>query len=129
MKITLCGSTRFKSQFEAANELLTQAGNIVYSVAFYGHGREKPLTDWEKQVLDLVHLRKILESEAIVVVGEKLDAADPSIYYGESTRREIAWAQINDKLVYIGAAGLAQVMEFSPANTPIDAGAPRGFDA
>lgn len=32
--ITLCGSTKFKNQFEKANAFLTLQGNIVISVAF-----------------------------------------------------------------------------------------------
>ena len=97
MKITLCGSTRFKDEFEYVNERLTLAGHVVYSVAFFGHKRETPLDPWEKQRLDLVHLAKILASDAILIVGS-VDGKTP--YIGESTRRERWWALINDKSVF-----------------------------
>jgi len=94
MKICLCGSTRFKENFEAINEKLSQAGHVVYSVAFFGHARAEPLSSWEKQRLDLVHLVKILDSDAIFVVGS-LDGH--TAYIGESTRREIFWARMHSK--------------------------------
>lgn len=93
MKITICGSTRFKDEFFRANEVLTRRGHICYSVAFFGHADNMKLEEWDKSVLDLVHLAKILESDAIAVVN-------PENYIGESTRREIAWAKILGKQVY-----------------------------
>ena len=35
--ITLCGSTRFKSEFMEAQKRLTLEGNIVISVGLFGH--------------------------------------------------------------------------------------------
>ncbi len=35
--ITLCGSTRFKDDFERINKELTLRGNIVISVGCFGH--------------------------------------------------------------------------------------------
>ena len=35
--ITLCGSTRFKEDFERVNKELTLRGNIVISVGCFGH--------------------------------------------------------------------------------------------
>jgi hypothetical protein len=55
------------------------------------------IKDWytpaQKQTLDLLHLSKIEESEAIFVVNV-------GGYIGESTRREMEWAQIRCKTVY-----------------------------
>lgn len=96
MKICLCGSTRFKDRYQEVNLFLSKAGHIVYSVAGFGHAGDS-LSPEEKTVLDLVHLRKILESDAILVVGE----VSPGVaYVGESTRREIQWASLNDRAVY-----------------------------
>jgi hypothetical protein len=92
MKITLCGSTRFRDQFELWNKRLTLAGFVVYSVAGFGHSGDS-FTPAEKELLDLVHLRKIAESDAIAVI-------DIDGYIGDSTRREIAWAKMNGKHVY-----------------------------
>jgi len=43
--ITLCGSTRFRREFEEANKRLTLAGNIVISVGLFGHGGDAEV--WE----------------------------------------------------------------------------------
>jgi hypothetical protein len=98
MKITLCGSTRFRPEYEAMNRDLSIKGHIVYSVACFGNGGDA-LTDTEKELLDLVHLKKIMESDAIVVVG----SVDGKPYVGESTRREIRWAKMLGKGVYYAA--------------------------
>lgn len=92
MKICLCGSTRFMEQFNAANQELTLAGHIVYSVAYASsQHRNDGISVEQKIMLDLVHLRKIKESECVVVVGSN---ADGSAYIGESTRRELLWAAV-----------------------------------
>jgi hypothetical protein len=95
MKICLCGSTRFMDQFNAVNQLLTLQGHIVYSVAYASsQHRNDGITDEQKIALDLVHLRKIMESDAIVVVGLQENG---SMYIGDSTRREIMWANLWNK--------------------------------
>lgn len=102
MRITLCGSTRFKREYQEANTRLSQAGHIVYTIAWAKEDESAatpgtkmdPIT---KENLDLVHLGKILNSDAILVIGKKVDGTP---YIGESTRREIAWAQMYGKSVY-----------------------------
>jgi hypothetical protein len=96
MKITLCGSTRFHERFRELNGLLTKHGHVVYSVALAEKAGD-PLTAEDKIVLDLVHLRKISESDAIVVIGAQEDG---TFYIGESTSREIMWALMNGKDVF-----------------------------
>ena len=93
MKITLCGSTRFKEEWAIANAMLTLAGHVVYSVAMWSHGDKIDPSPAEKQRLDLVHLMKINASDAIFVL-------DVDGYIGESTKREIEWARLRGKLVY-----------------------------
>lgn len=89
--ITLCGSTRFKDAFMAVNERLTMAGNVVISVGFFAH-TDFPEYDWAtdaselKRTLDALHFQKIRMADEIYVV-------DPGGYIGDSTRREIAYAQ------------------------------------
>ncbi len=98
MKICLCGSTRFMEQFNAVNQLLTLQGHIVYSVAYASsQHRNDGISDEQKIALDLVHLRKILESDSVVVVGRQVDG---SLYIGESTRREILWASLWEKQIH-----------------------------
>jgi len=92
MKITLCGSTRFKDVFEVMNKLLTLEGHIVYSVSFFGHAENMSDGDWKHKV-DFVHKEKILESDAILVL-------DVGGYIGESTRNEIEYALREDKQIF-----------------------------
>ena len=95
MKLCLIGSTRFKDLYHELNRKLTAMGHIVYSVAFISSdGAPTEVTEDEKIILDLVHLRKILESDAVVLV------TDATKYIGFSTKREIQWAQMLGKRLY-----------------------------
>ncbi len=111
MKITLCGSTRFMEQYHAWNRWLALQGHVVYSVAVVTTRVASDVTNDEKETLDLVHLVKILNSDAILVIVRPIlpeDAAkgdpkaDMSIepYIGESTNREMKWARICDKSLF-----------------------------
>ncbi len=101
MKITLCGSTRFQKAFSDWNAALTLSGHVVYALAMHGRqasdvgkSEDQPLvTDDEKIKLDLMHLSKIEESDAILVLN--VDG-----YIGESTAREILWTKMRGKDVY-----------------------------
>lgn len=91
--ITLCGSTRFKDAFLEAQKHLTLQGNIVISVGLFGHsGDDEVWTEGTKEMLDEMHLAKIDLSDEIYVVNV-------GGYIGESTRREIAYARQNKKIV------------------------------
>ncbi|MED1801811.1 DUF4406 domain-containing protein [Brevibacillus porteri] len=90
--ITLCGSTRFKKEFEAANKDLTMQGNIVISVGVFGHSEGIQLTEQEKQMLDNIHFRKIDLADEIYVIN--VDG-----YVGSSTRNEIEYAKKTGKPV------------------------------
>lgn len=99
MRITLCGSTRFKAQFEEWNHKLALSGHTVYSLSLFAReaadtGKESLYTinEEEKITLDLVHLDKIINSDAIVVI-------DVDGYTGFSTKREIQWARMQRKRV------------------------------
>lgn len=96
MKICLCGSTRFMDQFKAVNRLLTLQGHIVYSIATASSSQlpNEDISDEQKIVLDLVHLRKIMESDAVIVIGRQENGG---LYLGESTRREILWSSLWNK--------------------------------
>lgn len=100
MRITLCGSTKFIDAFNAWNARLTLAGHTVYSLGVFGkeagdQGKDGNLevTERQKMMLDLVHLDKILNSDAIVVINQ-------GGYIGASTRREIAWAALQGREIY-----------------------------
>jgi len=91
--ITLCGSTRFKEVFLEAQKRLTLEGNIVISVGLFGHsGDNEVWTDGVKDMLDRQHLAKIDLADEIFVINV-------GGYIGDSTRREIAYAEYKGKTI------------------------------
>jgi hypothetical protein len=91
--ITICGSTKFKAEYEAVNKWLTLRGHVVLSVACFGHADSHNFTIEDKKILDRVHRDKIDLSDAIFVI-------DKNGYIGESTKSEIAHAKLAGKKVY-----------------------------
>lgn len=83
--ITLCGSTRFKAEYETAARKLTLQGYIIISVGSLGHHENLDMGSKTKINLDILHLRKIDIADGVFVVN-------PGGYIGDSTRREIAYA-------------------------------------
>ena len=91
--LTLCGSTRFKEEFLEAQKRLTLEGNIVISVGLFGHsGDDVVWTDGVKDMLDRQHLAKIDLADEIFVINI-------GGYIGDSTRREIAYADYRGKSI------------------------------
>jgi len=115
--VTLCGSTRFKKEYEEAQLQETLAGKIVLTVGGYLHSDERVKklmhvkdcecgtkdvivddgTFWRdvrclKTKVDELHLRKIDLSDEILVLN--VDG-----YIGESTKREIAHARAKGKRI------------------------------
>ena len=91
--ITLCGSTRFKDEFLEAQKRLTLEGNIVISVGLFGHsGDDVVWTEGVKDMLDRQHLAKIDLADEIYVINV-------GGYIGDSTRREIAYAEFKGKWI------------------------------
>ena len=89
--VTLCGSTRFKEDFERVNKELTLAGNIVISVGCFGHMGDT-FTEEQKVMLDDIHKRKIDMADAIYVINR-------GGYIGKSTKSEIEYAVFHKKPV------------------------------
>jgi hypothetical protein len=89
--ITLCGSTKFEAEFEEANQRLTMEGCVVISLGMFTLP-ELPDYDWAADSSNLkgrlggVHFQKIRMADEVYIV-------DPGGYVGESTRREIAYAE------------------------------------
>ena len=91
--ITLCGSTRFRAEYERVQKELTLHGNIVISVGLFGHsGDDEVWKDGVKEMLDEMHLAKIDMADEIFVIN-------PGGYIGQSTAREIAYARSHGKTV------------------------------
>ena len=98
--ITLCGSTRFRKEFETAQKQLTLQGCIVISVGLFGHTGDSEV--WEnmdegtktqtKMMLDDMHKSKIDMADEIYVIN-------PGGYIGESTKSEIEYDKRMEKKV------------------------------
>lgn len=91
--ITLCGSTRFKPEFEYWKEKLTEQGNTVLSVNIFTHADNVSVSEKELKAFDEQHRQKIDKSYGIFVI-------DKDGYIGESTQSEIQYARDNNKRVY-----------------------------
>ena len=111
--VCLCGSTRFKAEFDEANAEQTLAGKIVLQPGHYTHtvaiernARTRPyggkpvsgdkeyfFTPEVAQQLELLYLRKIELADEILVIN-------PGGYIGDSTRKELAHAAELGKRIY-----------------------------
>lgn len=92
MIITLCGSTKFKKEFEEVNKLLTLQGHIVISVGVFGHSDNIKFSEGQKEMLDKIHKDKINLSDAIYVINK-------DHYIGRSTKSEIDYANEHNKTI------------------------------
>lgn len=96
--VTLCGSTRFKKEFEHVQKKLTLDGYVVISVGLFGHSGDDEV--WEgktegeitetKKMLDDMHRQKIDMADEIYVI-------DVDGYIGSSTKGEIEYASLHRK--------------------------------
>ncbi len=95
MKFTLCGSARFESEWHKWNKLLGLKGHISYSLMTFPsiEGDKSWYTDDQKTTLDLAHLAKIEESDAVLMLNKDQ-------YLGESSLRELEWARMRGKDIY-----------------------------
>lgn len=90
--VCLCGSTRFGEAYGCAMRDETLAGKIVLTVGLLGHAEGIDMNGPVKAMLDELHLRKIDLADEILVLNV-------GSYVGESTRREIAYAERHGKPV------------------------------
>ena len=90
--ITICGSTKFKTEYEEAEDKLEKDGWAVMSVGSFPNYDGIIVDDDLKARLDDLHLRKIAMSDAVYVVN-------PNGYIGDSTRSEIEYARSLGKAV------------------------------
>lgn len=93
MIITLCGSTRFKDEYEQIGKDLALQGHTVLSVNLFAHADNIELTPEQKIRLDNAHKQKINISDAIFVINKDK-------YIGESTYGEIDWAERLGKQIF-----------------------------
>src|SRR6478672_7629237 len=105
--ITLCGSTKFEADCAQVNQRLTMEGFVVISLGMFSLP-DLPDHDWTADSSDLkgrlsgVHFQKIRMADEVYIV-------DPGGYVGDSTRREIAYAESLGKPVrYLSRELVAQ---------------------
>lgn len=82
--ITLCGSMRFREEFERLEAELTLAGHIVLTPAALVPSTGLDVE--ERARLGRTHLQKVVMADEVVIVNV-------GGYVGESTRREIEHAR------------------------------------
>lgn len=90
--ITLCGSVKFKEEFERIKEELTLAGNIVFTPNFFHSIKKEEINNETKKMLDKMHKQKIDMSDEIYVINV-------GGYIGESTKSEIEYAKTKNKKI------------------------------
>ena len=91
MIITLCGSTKFKTQFLEQAKRLTLLGDIVLMPHVFMHDGDF-ISDEQKEKLDELHKQKIDLSDGILVLNI-------NGYIGNSTKSEIKYAKKHDKTI------------------------------
>jgi len=90
--VCLCGSTKFKKEFEQIAMEESLKGNIVLSVGCFAHHDEIRLSKGEKKDLDELHKKKIDMADEIIIINVEG-------YVGESTKNEIKYSKKNGKSI------------------------------
>lgn len=90
MHLCLIGSMCYTPQFLEAESALTLHGHVVSSIVRH----KDELNPTEKEVADLVHMKKIAEADAVVLVCDE--------HIGDSVRRELMWCGVNGIPIAIG---------------------------
>ena len=90
--ITLCGSSKFKNEFEQVQKELTLSGNIVMSLGLFTHFDGDKIDKETLKMLTDMHFQKIDMSDEIFVIN-------PGGYIGSATASEIEYALKTGKKV------------------------------
>jgi dCMP deaminase len=90
--VCLCGSTKFKLEFEGAASAESLRGKIVIGPSFYTHFDNIDTTPAQGAELNVLHLRKIDLSDEVLVINK-------GGYIGDSTKNQIDYALGKDKFV------------------------------
>lgn len=97
--VCLCGSTKFKKEFEEITMDESLKGHVVLSVGCFAHHDNIRISDKEKEELDILHKRKIDMADEIIVINV-------NGYIGDSTKSEIKYAKEHGKsIVYLVEPG------------------------
>jgi len=88
--VCIVGSTKFKTHIMGVAQKETLKGNIVLIHGFFHHVDMVPITNEQKEMLDLLMLRKVDMARRIVVVNI-------NGYIGQSTKSAIEHVQLYNK--------------------------------
>lgn len=88
--VCLCGSTKYKKEYEQATLEWSLKGYIVLSVICFSHADNISLTEEQKVLADELHFQKISLADHIFVIN-------PGGYVGSSTKNEIEFAKFLGK--------------------------------
>lgn len=92
-KITLCGSTKFKKDFELVNMWLTLNGILVYTLSCFAQSDGHSFSQSDLDILELVQYNKIESSMGVLII-------DVDGYVGKGTKKEIAFAKDRGKNIH-----------------------------
>lgn len=93
--ITLCGSSKFKKEFEETKSNLEKEGNIVLSLEVFSKNDGIHFSNEQIKLLKEIHKNKISLSDEIYVINKNK-------YIGIDTLEEIVFAKLqNKKINYI----------------------------
>jgi hypothetical protein len=94
--VTICGSTKFKRDFEIIAKELTLNGFIVISIGgCYHHLDDDKRLKEKDAMLEVIHLARINMADIVYIIN-------PNGYIGQSTAREIEYAKrTNKKIRYL----------------------------
>ena len=95
--VCLCGSVRFREEFERATKEETCKGNIVLSVGYFPTEAEKQEEFFlkHKPNLDQLHFRKIELADGVLILNV-------GGYIGESTANELAHARkLGKRIIFL----------------------------
>lgn len=102
--VCLCGSTRFKEEYEEVERQFALQGKIVLTVGLFGHVEGLDMNAAPKGMLDELHKRKIDLADRVYVINK-------GGYVGNSTTSEIRYALTHGKPVaFMEPASLAPFM-------------------
>ncbi|HEY2353347.1 MAG TPA: hypothetical protein VGH79_00420 [Gaiellaceae bacterium] len=90
--VCLCGSSRFREEFDEAAATETLAGRIVLSLGIFSGASGATLSDEQVALLRRLHLQRIDLADEILVIN-------PGGYVGETTAQEIEYARSRDKTI------------------------------
>ena len=90
--VVLCGSTRFKDEFEKVSRELTLSGYIVISLSVYSHYDNLNLNKDQINMLTNIQYQKIDMADEIYVINKYG-------YMGSGTIKEIEYAKSKGKVI------------------------------